>query len=84
MFRVMTSEAFMADHPRSAEFAGRRFESQSAEAAAARAVTPGNSRASGHSRTAPPAAETRLTSDESARNRREQSPSADNNRHLRT
>lgn len=26
MFRVMTSEPFMAHHPRSVEFAGRRFD----------------------------------------------------------
>src|SRR6516225_6643691 len=43
--------------PRSAELAGRRFERQRAEVVAARAVTPGNSRLSSHSRKATPAVE---------------------------
>jgi len=45
---------------------------------------PGQFAAFGHSRTAAPAVGTRFTSGEPARNRRERSPSADNNRHLRT
>ena len=44
---VMTSAAFIGHRPRSAEFAGRRFELQLAEPVAASAVTPGNSRPSG-------------------------------------